>query len=315
MSNDIIPQTDYRIQTSPDEPHFQSAIDIVTYALSETSQRQYRHTFEQWLDFCEGQGIASSDMRAQHLIAFLESSDLSHRTKQARLSHLRRLLQALHAQVPEDPRIRSMYEQAKLLKVKRLAAEKAQAPRPEYRLSKEQVYQALQVFDDDTKRHARNRAMLALLLYCGLRRAELVALQWADIDLENKRLTVRHGKGDKPRRIPILGGLSYLKRWYAIAGTRRFVFCGFRKGDHMAADQPIKTNAVWVVIKQVENVLGLEGLSPHDFRRTLLTDLINSGTPVNIAQAIAGHATAQTTLAYAEIADAEEMRHRAKLSY
>jgi len=69
------------------------------------------------------------------------------------------------------------------------------------------------------------------------------------------------------------------------------------------------------VIKQVETVLGLEGLSPHDFRRTLLTDLINSGTPVNIAQAIAGHANAQTTLAYAEIADAEEMRHRAKLSY
>jgi len=43
--------------------------------------------------------------------------------------------------------------------------------------------------------------------------------------------------------------------------------------------------------------------------------MINAGTPVNITQASAGHANPQTTLHYAEIADAEEMRTRAKLNY
>lgn len=299
----------------PDFPIIQNAIDIVVYSLSETSKRQYFHSFKEWRTFCERQNIAVTDLRAQNLIAFLEQRNLAHKTRQARLTHMRRLLQALHAEFPDNPDIRSMYEQAQLLRVKHPTKDEVRSERREHRLSREQVYRILNYFDADTKLHARNRAILALLLYCGLRRAELVKLQWQDIDLDQKLLTVRHGKGDKRRTIPILDGLHHIEKWYAIAGQRRYVCCGFRKGDHLAEDRPMKTNAVWVIVKDLETGLGLGGLSPHDFRRTLLTSLINEGTPINVAQAIAGHANPQTTLHYAEIADAEEMRTRAKLAY
>jgi hypothetical protein len=82
-------------------PDVQRATDLLLYSLSATSKRIYAHTFALWRQFCTDCGNQLYDMRPENLIAFLESADVSLSTKQARLSHLRRLLQALHAAYPQ----------------------------------------------------------------------------------------------------------------------------------------------------------------------------------------------------------------------
>lgn len=77
------------------------------------------------------------------------------------------------------------------------------------------------------------------------------------------------------------------------------------------------TNAIWKIIKQVEAEINLEGLSPHDARRTVITNLLNNGASVSDVQFVAGHANPQTTLNYAQVKDANEVagRIRKKLGY
>jgi integrase len=293
------------------------ALNLLLYSLSDTSKRQYTHTFKRWMGFCKAHKLPLVAMTANNLISFLESEPLAHRTKQARLSHFRKLLEAMHSISPDNIQLEQMYKQVKLVKIKRSDSEKFVKERSKYSLTPQQVYQTFQVFEGDTKQVARNRCLLAVLLYCGLRRAEAAALHWEDIDLETSLLKVRHGKGDKERTIPILGGLDYIREWQKFSIGRNFVFCGFRKGDTMREDKPMSTNAIWEVIKQVEAIIGLDGLSPHDTRRTLITNLLNNGVSVSDVQFVAGHANPQTTLSYAQIKDAKEVAGRIgkKLGY
>jgi integrase len=298
-------------------PDVQRAVDLLLYSLSATSKRIYAHTFGLWQQFTLHNVMEVHDMRPENLIAFLESADVSLSTKQARLSHLRRLLQALHAAYPQNVSIQAMYEQAKLLKVKRDPQRETGNERTKMALARQQVYQAFAVWQEDRVLHLRNRALLAVLFYAGLRRSEAAVLRWDDIDLEERLLTVRHGKGDKARTIPFLGDetpIQMLQDWQAMCGERVYVFCGIRKGDHLDIDKPMTDQAVYNVIKATSDVVGVD-FTPHDARRTLLTHALAAGSNVRDMQFIAGHAKAETTLGYAIVKDAHEVRGRVKLDY
>lgn len=296
-----------------------TAIDVVLYSLSETSKRQYAHTFRCWAEWAEAMEIPQSAMTPRNVIAFLESSDLSHRTKQARLTHIRKLLEALHAQQPDNTEIEALYKQVKLLKVKRQESA-AQPERPKHALTPMQAFQAFAVYSDDSPQHIRNRALLAILIYAGLRRHETATLHWTDVDIDNELVTVRHGKGDKARTIPILGGLEYIREWRLIAGGRTFMFASFYKGGKLRPEKPTATQgmtpqAIYAIIQEIGVALEIEGLSPHDLRRTLITNGLNHGASVADMQFIAGHANPQTTLGYAQVKDAKEVAGRVRLGY
>lgn len=295
----------------------QAAMELLLYSLSSTSKRIYANTFAAWQRFAQTQGFPTFALSPANLIAFLESEELSHSSKQARLSHLRRLLQALHAAYPNVPTIQSMYEQVKLLKVKRSADARPENERNKIALARQQVFQAFAVWNEDSKLHRRNRALLAVLFYAGLRRSEAAALLWDDLDLVQGMLRVRHGKGDKERTIPFLGDetpILLLRAWKACIEERMFVFCGVRKGDHLDVDKPMTDQAVYNVIKATSAVVGID-FAPHDARRTLLTRALEAGSNVKDMQFIAGHANAETTLRYAIVKDAHEVKGRTKLDY
>lgn len=312
MTQAIIPQAQSSITNS--KP-IDSALDVLLYSLSDTSKRQYEHTFKKWATFCGDQGIAPNQMTAQNMINFLEQDNLSHSTKQARLSHMRKLLETMHAQEPDNKKIESMYKQAKLLKIKRTDHQTNE--REKHALNAGDIFKSFAVFSDNTKLHTRNRALLAILFYGGLRRAEAADLKWSDIDLEEGLITVRHGKGDKARTIPLLGGLKYLREWRTRMPDSDFVFCAFYKGDVPRQDKPMTTKSIYMIIKALEADLDIEGLSPHDARRTLITSLLNQGASVADVQFLAGHANPQTTLGYAVVKDAKEVKGRlsGKLNY
>jgi integrase len=176
--------------TIPSEPNrLHEALQLLLYSLSDSSKRQYEHSFKAWLAFAESRGLHPSEMTGLNLIAFLEQSGLGQRSKQARLSHLRKLRETLHAAEPENLGIETMLKQAKLLKIKRRAEEVSQE-RETHALSPKQIYAAFAVWQGQSLKTLRNRALLAVLVYADLRRSEAAALKWSDIDFEQGVLTL-----------------------------------------------------------------------------------------------------------------------------
>lgn len=291
------------------------SMDVLLYSLSDTSKRQYAHTFRAWQSFAADNGLSFADMNPTNLIAFFDDSNLSHSTKLARLSHIRKLLETLQADISDDGTIARMYAQAKLLKLKRDTTVRLNARIP-HALAARDVYKVLNVWKDDNKRHIRNRALLAVLIYTGMRRSEAAALRWEDIDFSNEVITVASGKGDKSRIIPILSNdlIKYLSAWEMHVENRVFVFCALFKGDKLAEDTPMTAKAIYDVLRQTGDAIGIDFLAPHDMRRTLITNALNAGSTVADVQLVSGHASASGVLRYAIVKDAKEVKKRIKLS-
>lgn len=285
------------------------AIELMAYGLTDTSKRQYLHTFQTWRAWCEADGIAPDDLSAAHVIAFLEAGDLSRRTRQARLTHLRRIAQTLHTGAIDNPAYRQQYEQLKLLRMPSDAT--GGTTRDRKALPPADVYDAFRRWPTDTNTGKRNRALLAVLFYAGLRRSELVALRWDDIDMPAGLLTVQRGKGGKARTIPFASdiALDYLRKWRACVPEYGYVFVPVNRWDGIGDDRPLST-------EQVRRICAASGdFKPHDARRTLLTRMLLSGTALPDAQYTAGHKNPQTTLGYAIVKDAREVKGRIRLDY
>lgn len=308
MSHPIIVQETNQ-PLAPIDPLLHEAFQIMAYGLTKTSKRQYLHSFEAWRVWCDATHTAPYALSAVNVIRFLDSTPLARRTKMARLTHLRRLAQTLHTSDVNNPTLRQNYEQLQLLKLPK--DDKAGNPRERKALAPDQVYEAFRHWPASTRLGKRNRALLAVLLYAGLRRSEAVALKWSDIDFEGGLLIVRHGKGHKERTIGFASdkALDYLRRWRAEIPDYAYVFIGVNKGDNVQADQPISTETV----RRVTIASG--DFKPHDARRTLITRMLLSGTALPDAQYTAGHANGATTMGYAVIKDAKEVKGRIKIDY
>jgi integrase len=158
-----------------------------------------------------------------------------------------------------------------------------------------------------------------------MRRAEVIALQWGDVDFEAGIIRVRHGKGDQYREVAMVAGRddpahTALRHWHTVQAARssherQFIFCGLRKGGKLRDDKPIHQRAVNQIIDQTSQQCGID-FTTHDARRTLGTDLLGSNHPLADVQAQLGHKHASTTLQhYALPADARKRRGKMKTSY
>lgn len=160
----------------------------------------------------------------------------------------------------------------------------------------------------------RNDDMIRLLIYAGLRRSELIALRWTDINVENLTITVRHGKGDIERVVAIVDpcegtvrALQSLRDAQGGSYTHSFPAMTRGRTAAWAADTPTVDQTVLRVVSQTAKRAGLGDLAPHDLRRTHITEGLNTGATVADMQAQAGHANAATTLRYAQVTDAHQL--------
>ena len=121
MSFDLLaPNDNNPLDTTTPHAHvLQDALALVFGSLSDTSKRQYLLTYKKWIGFCADTHLPVYDMSARNLLAFLHSEPLAHSTRQARLSHLRKLLTTMHASNPSNVEIERMYKQAQLVSLKR----------------------------------------------------------------------------------------------------------------------------------------------------------------------------------------------------
>lgn len=155
---------------------------------------------------------------------------------------------------------------------------------------------------------ARNRAIIEVLFSCGLRVSELVNLKLSDLYLEDRVLLVR-GKGNKERLVPVSNkAIADLKRWFfdrnlmkIKPGEDDYVFLN-RRGAHLT-----RTMILIMVKRQAEEAGIKKTISPHTFRHSFATALLQGGADLRSIQAMLGHEKIDTTLVYTHISN-EQLR-------
>ena len=155
---------------------------------------------------------------------------------------------------------------------------------------------------------ARNRAIIEVLFSCGLRVSELVNMKLSDLYLEDRVLLVR-GKGNKERLVPVSNkAIADLKRWFfdrnlmkIKPGVDDYVFLN-RRGAHLT-----RTMILIMVKRQAEEAGIKKTISPHTFRHSFATALLQGGADLRSIQAMLGHEKIDTTLVYTHISN-EQLR-------
>ena len=150
----------------------------------------------------------------------------------------------------------------------------------------------------------RDRLVLLTLVQTGLRRAELIALDWSDLDLEGSRpsLLVRRGKGGKPRRQPLAPPLARelaLLRDDAAGAADAPVFCGL-EGKRL---QP--TILAAIIRRAAERAAIEKRVTAHTLRHTAATWLRQQTGDARLVAAYLGHADLSTVSRYAHVAEDE----------
>ena len=155
----------------------------------------------------------------------------------------------------------------------------------------------LDALPEDGNLALRDKAMFELLYASGLRLAELSALDLPDIDLEQELVTVRHGKGDKMRIVP-LGRLAAdaLRAWLAVRPARSDAVFTTAAGSRLGARQVEKRLA------QCGEHLGADRhLHPHMLRHSFASHLLQSSGDLRAVQELLGHANLSTTQIYTSL--------------
>jgi integrase len=182
-------------------------------------------------------------------------------------------------------------------KVKPLRFERLPAGR--YLPAKERDALVQACVNDDSPRGSRDHAILNLMYNGGLRRSELVALDLADYDTETGAVAVRGGKGDKDRTVYASnGGKKALDQWVQERGSEPgALFQAMQKGGTIERRR-LSDQSIYDLLQYRAKEAGVENVSPHDFRRTCLSDLMDAGVDISVVMQYAGHSNVATTQRY-----------------
>jgi integrase len=154
--------------------------------------------------------------------------------------------------------------------------------------------------DPATLKGKRDRLILALLVGCGLRRAEAVKLTVEDVQQRDGRwvLVDLRGKHGRIRTVPVPAWVQQaLEIWTAAAGiTSGRVLRSVSQTDTLGGSS-LSTQAVFAVVREYGTRVGLE-LRPHDLRRTCAKLCRSAGGDLEQIQLLLGHASIQTTERY-----------------
>ncbi|MDX6459468.1 MAG: integrase/recombinase XerC [Acidobacteriaceae bacterium] len=168
-------------------------------------------------------------------------------------------------------------------------------------LTREQAKELLQVPDRSTLKGKRDYAILALLVGCALRRRELAALEMADLQEREGRWVIADlcGKGNRIRTVAVpLWGKHAIGAWVDSAELLEGkLFRSVSKGGKVARSS-LSDWAVWSVVQQSAEQIGIERFGAHDLRRTCAKLCRKSGGDLEQIKFLLGHSSIQTTERY-----------------
>lgn len=148
----------------------------------------------------------------------------------------------------------------------------------------------------------RDRAIAGLMLYCGLRSAEVLTLAVADVDI-GRRWPHVVGKGERERRVPLDTDVASVIQVHllterpATASSRLFIVA---KGPNRG--QPLTPAGLRTIFRYHRGVSGIADGHPHALRHTFGTALAEAGVDLAVIQTLLGHAHVDTTARYVHLA-------------
>lgn len=181
-------------------------------------------------------------------------------------------------------------------------------------LSIDEAQVLLESCTDSTPTGIRDKAMIALLFGCGLRRSELVSIKFEDYHPEKGCLLIS-GKGNKQREVFLTeNGTKALDRWITkvrgtgtgamfvrVWGSGRVASLTktvVKNGVTQTIPNFLTSQSVFYILDKKQKELGMDSFSPHDLRRTLATTLLELGEDLGTVRDVLGHSSVNTTQKY-----------------
>jgi site-specific recombinase XerD len=145
----------------------------------------------------------------------------------------------------------------------------------------------------------RDKSLLLVGIGAGLRCAEICALQLADVYLSEERLVVEEGKGRKQRQIFLAPDVANaLKGWIDFRGSQDGPLFVRILRNQTVTRAALSTSGLSHALKTVQETAHIKPFTPHDLRRTFITQLLEQGVDLNTVRQLAGHSDVSTTVRY-----------------
>ncbi len=260
--------------------------------LSPKSVEAYLHDVQLLADFLGEDKIADATFEElQKFLKHLYESDFNSRSQARIVSGMRAFYRYLiYANVRED-------DPTELLDAPKIGMHLPDV------LTVEEIQSIMDVIDLSTPEGHRNRAMVEVMYGCGLRVSELVTLRLSNLFFDDGFIKVV-GKGNKERLIPIGKTAINAVNQY-VDGKRKllkikkgeedYVFLN-RRGAHLTREMVFMLVKKWVAAAGIDKTV-----SPHTFRHSFATHLIENGADLRVVQEMLGHESILTTELYTHI--------------
>lgn len=183
-----------------------------------------------------------------------------------------------------------------------IRAPKASKALPDFLSSEEMDFLWEKLKTGDSPLKSRDRSILGILMFSGLRASELVDLTMGEVDVQARALRVV-GKGRKERIVPLakrveeplLEYLSSLRKDLLLGRESPFVFLNAKGGR-------LTVRGLEDLLRRIGERAGVKNLHPHALRHSFAAKLVNAGADLRTVQELLGHASVGTTAIYAHLA-------------
>jgi site-specific recombinase XerD len=272
----------------------QTKAAVLNSLSSPHSRRNYKFAMEQFITwYCSEPRLALNRAVVLRFRLYLESLGLAAGTINQRLAAVRRLAYDAADSGLLSPELAAGIRRVK--GVKQLGARLGNW------LTSDQAKLLLEKADGEDLRSVRDLAMVAVLLGCGLRRAELSALEVDDMQIRQGHWAIVDlvGKGSHVRTVPMpMWVKEAVDRWMVVAkiSAGRIFRAVSRHGTPWG--KGISENVIWYVVRRCAERTQLDHLAPHDLRRTCAKLCHTAGGEIEQIQFLLGHASVLTTERY-----------------
>ena len=176
-------------------------------------------------------------------------------------------------------------------------------------LSEEDINRIITCIDNSTDIGKRNKCILEVLYGCGLRVSELIDLKISNINFKESYIMVE-GKGEKTRLVPLANTTAEFIKSY-IHTVRNKTKINKKYEDTLFLNSRgtnMSRVIVFIIIKELTQKAGIsKSISPHTFRHSFATHLLQNGADLRFIQEMLGHSSITTTQVYTHL-KTEELR-------
>lgn len=281
------------------EPKLSAAeVNIINLVIdglpSENSRRAYRRALEEFFLWHQEQNRPDLNKALiQRYVKTLRDSGASSAKINQKLSAIRKLATEAEDNALVDSKIANGIRAVKGVPFR--------GRRTGNWLTRDEAQMWLDAPDTKTLKGLRDRALLTVLIGCGLRRAEAAVLSFSHVEQREGRWAIVDivGKRDKMRTVPMPSWTkATIDAWATAANlSEGIIFRRVNKGDRVMGEG-FTEQAIYNIVVSYAEKLAKQGIAPHDLRRTFAKLAHKGGSPVDQIQLSLGHDSIQTTEKY-----------------